>query len=101
MADKNGDLKNYKHRVDDNSLINCLEYCTNYFNSREDDSALRLWYLIGTQGPGILLDDIKEIITAGKSVEDDTFRKEESKTPDGDPLNVFFEKIEKDLNDLI
>lgn len=31
LADKNGkDLDKYKHKVDDDSLINCLEYCTNY-----------------------------------------------------------------------
>lgn len=51
-----------KARMDAESLIHCLEYCTKHFTSLEDGSILELWYMIGTQGPGILKDDLKEIM---------------------------------------
>ena len=48
--------------MDDESLIHCLEYCTQYFKDKEGSNLLELWYLIGMQGPGILYDDLKEIL---------------------------------------
>lgn len=50
MAEKHGDnlKEDLKHKVDDQGLIMCLEYCTNYFTEKKDTSALHLWYLIGT-----------------------------------------------------
>jgi len=51
-----------KDKMDDESLIHCLEYCTQYFKDKEGSNLLELWYLIGMQGPGILYDDLKEIL---------------------------------------
>ena len=40
-----GDLK---HKMADESLIHCLEYCSGYFESKKGSHLLELWYLIGT-----------------------------------------------------
>ena len=63
MAEKNDNSdESFKQeeglkRFDDSSLINCLEYSTNYL-SQVKTNILQLWYMIGTQGPGILLEDL-------------------------------------------
>jgi len=65
LAEKNeGNFQSdvLKHRMDDESLIHCLEYCTEYFKNKKGSNILELWYLIGMQGPGILYDDLKEIM---------------------------------------
>jgi hypothetical protein len=72
LADKNE--RNFqsdvlKDRIDDESLIHCLEYCTEYFTSRKDSQILDLWSFIGMQGPGILYDDLKEVF--GQEREED------------------------------
>jgi len=50
-----------QRKLNDESLIHCLEYCTNHFKRKDDGKALEIWYMIGLQGPGILYDDIKAI----------------------------------------
>ena len=37
-----------KHKMADESLIHCLEYCSGYFEDKEGSHLLELWYLIGT-----------------------------------------------------
>lgn len=102
LADKNStDLKKYKHKIDDDSLLNCLEYCTNYLQKRNDKSALRMWYLIGTQGPGIFYEDIKEIWSSAKPDSDETFKIEGQKSPGAESKEETVDKIDECLNELI
>lgn len=37
-----------RHKMADESLIHCLEYCTGYFQDKKGSNLLELWYLIGT-----------------------------------------------------
>ena len=37
-----------KHKMADESLIHCLEYCSGYFENKKGSHLLALWYLIGT-----------------------------------------------------
>jgi hypothetical protein len=57
-----------------------LEYCTQYLKNKDSEcSTLTLWHLIGTQGPGILYDDLKEIM-CNESPEEQKAKEEEELT---------------------
>jgi hypothetical protein len=60
MADKNNDI--LESRMDEGSLIHCLEYINSYLKERKNSNILELWHIIGMQGPGILYEDLKEIM---------------------------------------
>jgi len=104
MADKHG--SNFqsdvlKHRIDDESLVHCLEYCTQYLETKEDQTMLELWYMIGTQGPGILYEDLVEIL--GDEEREAEFKELEKqiKESDSDEAPAAQSKLEKNLEDLI
>lgn len=60
-----------------------------------------MWYLIGTQGPGIFYEDIKEIWSAAKQDSDNHFKVEEQKTPAEGTEETPVDKIDESLNELI
>lgn len=104
MAEQHGEhlRDDLEGKIDDTGLIMCLEYCTNYFTEKKDSSALNLWYLIGTQGPGILYDDLSEIMAAAydgcgdRLLTEEGTDIEESKT-----MMPPMSRLDKNLEDLI
>lgn len=104
MAEQHGEhlKEDLKDKIDDKGLIMCLEYCTNYFTEKKDSSALNLWYLIGTQGPGILYDDLSEIMSAAYNDLDDKLLTEEDKDiEESKTILPPISRLDKNLEDLI
>jgi len=65
LAEKDKGKENFsenmlKSKMDDETIMDCLEYCTSHFE-KKNNKALQIWYMIGLQGPGIMFDDLKEI----------------------------------------
>jgi len=52
------------------SLINCLEYCTEYFESKDNSLIRDLWFIIALQGQGILYEDLEQIYCSGQNQTD-------------------------------
>ena len=110
LAEKNdGNFQSevLKHKMDDESLMHCLEYCTQHFQEQKGSNLLDLWYLIGMQGPGILFDDLKEVLSQDDKQPAALQHRKEQQEGSGDPTSnpegpVSFEAtLEKDLEDLI
>lgn len=104
MAKQHGEQlkEDLKDKIDDTGLIMCLEYCTNYFTEKKDSSALNLWYLIGTQGPGILYDDLSEIMSAAyNDFEDKLLTEEGTDIEESKTLIAPMSRLDKNLEDLI
>ena len=56
--------------MEHSSLINCLEYCTEYFESKDNSLIRDLWFFIALQGQGILDEDLKQIYCGGQNQTD-------------------------------
>ena len=80
------------------SLLDSLDYCTKHFQEQGqggNSPILEMWYIIGLNGPGILQDDLKAIVCAGKD-QNEAMKQSEVAADEQNP----FVQFEKNLEDL-
>lgn len=81
------------------SLLDSLDYCTKHFQEQGqggNSPILEMWYIIGLNGPGILQDDLKAIICAGKDQDEARRKQLEQASDEQNP----FVQFDKNLDDL-